>query len=282
MMLEKLWAHHPTWSWLPRLWDTRTEACAGCSRACAQQKNLFAYLGSDVDVQLLRIARADETRALFVDELTEGRQHEVEGYVRNHEHDARRAYRQSTASVRPFVDDAKHWTLLHGLLDGRLQEGGHGRVTRVDGRGILRIESNATAVRTLQFLVRSAYDMSMLPCAVHADFCGSLGTLSLIGFNPSMECIGDTLRALACPRSRVRLITTWRWLLHESGVHLLRFNTSKEGQGVLRWARSLQAAHRWYVPADSLAGGNTRLDVFYLDVERFLRRATGSWPTSES
>ena len=53
------------------------------------------------------------------------------------------------ASVRPFVDDAKHWTLLHGLLDGRLQEGGHGRVTRVDGRGILRIESNATAVRTL-------------------------------------------------------------------------------------------------------------------------------------
>lgn len=260
------------WSWFQWLSDAAAgaEACAHCSRrGCASKPNLFVYLGSDVDVQLLRAALPGETRALFVDALEQGREHQLEPYRREHEHDERKAYRQSTAAMRPFVDDARHWTLLHRLIDGRLREGGHGHVSAADGRGMLRLESNVTAVRTLRYLVRNANDMGTLPCAVRAGFCGSLGTLSVIGFNPKMACIAGALGALACPRGSVRLITTWRWLLEEGGVPLLRYNTSKEGKGVLRWARSLRGAHRWYVAADGLAGGATRLDIFHLDVERF-------------
>ena len=91
----------------------------------APKRDTFLYMGSDVDVSLLRLLQPWETRAVFYDTfLAPGENlpiHPFEAYAKAHRFDSRRSHRETTLPLRP-VNNSSARRRLGELVLRRLHD----------------------------------------------------------------------------------------------------------------------------------------------------------------
>ena len=97
------------------------EGTLGCTRPPRQcRPRVFLYVGSDVDVSLLRYLQPWETLAVFWDDFS-APDLDFSGWTRAHSDDSRSSYRTTTAALRPY-DPNRHMEAMASLVLGRLHD----------------------------------------------------------------------------------------------------------------------------------------------------------------
>lgn len=93
--------------------------------ACSGGADAFLYLGSDIDVSLLRFMEPWETSAYFWDDMEAHSEYSYSAFSSDHEQDPRPSYRETTAPLRPLnTSDSTAVARFSSLVQRRLAETG--------------------------------------------------------------------------------------------------------------------------------------------------------------
>ena len=102
--------------------------------SAASPSSTFVYIGADLDVHMLKYLAEDETRAVYMDPLSEGHNELGDSldFNRHHAHDPRPSFRRDSSEFRPFRTDRIH-AFRDKLRDRFRDEGFQGVHLRVAG-----------------------------------------------------------------------------------------------------------------------------------------------------
>ena len=232
------------------------------------QPSTLLYLAADADVGMVTLMQPWETRAVFIDPLSDDWSHGgqgqavVEGYKRSHAKDPRPYFRMTTQPLRPWSASPQQVNHLMKLLIGRLLSIPGMRKAREisqwrngqwrDGgwhtapytRIVIAFKYRDNVRRTLDYRVSDAFaDPQASTDNALADLKGTVGSISafgngwLLNAKPARSLISYLVPACA---SSMRLLAQIdeRKLIAAAGLNVTHVDTINE-----------------YKAGDSLAGG---------------------------
>ena len=203
--------------------------CNAHNLSGAQRK--FLYLGSDIDVALLRLLQPWETRARLHDSFIATSQamlpnHVFSDYARGHAQDTRPSYRETTLSLRP-LDPANKTarSLLSALVLRRLRDdaaatGAWSSAAVVSSAPELRFSFVMDGVRrTMQVVVGDALHEHIL-----ARLVSTMSTLAIVGLYLGQHDWDRLLR-----HARQQRVQCFRVLVAESDEDEVRGSLKRNG-----------------------------------------------------
>jgi hypothetical protein len=162
----------------------------------------FLYLGSDVDVMLLRYMLPWERRAIFVDTFAPFETHWLSTFRLTHRADHRRSFHSDSGALRPWHHDASHNRRLAIMLLARMLDApetfARPRIERFHPPVLSFVLDKQE--RTLRFRLADVEDR-----ALYAALRGRVSTVASFGGPPLVAAHADLFKG--CDHSAVRVVT---------------------------------------------------------------------------